>query len=42
MNEFFDQNQISEGKVSATVTSFVKLTASQKDEITKKICDALK
>jgi F-type H+-transporting ATPase subunit delta len=42
MNEFFDQNQISEGKVSATVTSFVKLTASQKDEITKKICDVFK
>jgi len=42
MNEFFDQNQISEGKVSATVTSFVKLTVSQKDEITKKICDVFK
>ena len=42
MNEFFDQNQISEGKVSATVTSFVKLTAFQKDEITKKICDVFK
>ena len=42
MNEFFDQNQISEGKVSATVTSFVKLTVSQKDEITKKICGVFK
>ena len=42
MNEFFDQNQISEGKVSAIVTSFVKLTISQKDEITKKICDVFK
>ena len=42
MNEFFDQNQISEGKVSAIVTSFVKLTVSQKDEITKKICDVFK
>ncbi|MBL07206.1 MAG: ATP synthase F1 subunit delta [SAR202 cluster bacterium] len=42
MNEFFDQNQISEGKVSAIVTSFVKLTVAQKDEITKKICDVFK
>ena len=42
MNEFFDQNQTSEGKVSAIVTSFVKLTVSQKDEITKKICDVFK
>jgi len=42
MNEFFDQNQISEGKVSATVTSFVKLKVSQKNEITRKICEVFK
>ena len=39
MDEFFDQNQISEGKVTATITSFVSLTKSQKEEITKKICE---
>jgi ATP synthase F1 delta subunit len=39
MNEFFDQNQISEGKVSATITSFVDLSKEQEVEIIKKICE---
>ena len=39
MTEFFNQNQISEGKVSATITSFVDLTKQQEEQITKKICD---
>ena len=36
---FFDQNQISEGKVSATITSFVDLSKEQEVEIIKKICE---
>tara|TARA_B100001142_G_scaffold98574_1_gene100538 strand:+ start:637 stop:1179 length:543 start_codon:yes stop_codon:yes gene_type:complete len=39
MNEFLSQNQISEGRVSATITSFVDLTKQQEEQITKKICD---
>lgn len=39
MTEFLNQNQISEGRVSATITSFVDLTKQQVEQITKKICD---
>jgi F-type H+-transporting ATPase subunit delta len=39
MTEFLNQNQISEGRVSATITSFVDLTKQQEEQITKKICD---
>ncbi len=39
MDEYLEQNQISEGKVTATITSFVDLNKSQKEEITKIICE---
>ena len=37
--EFFDQNKILEGKVLANITTSVKLDRTQKDLLTKKICD---
>ena len=39
MVEYLEQNQVSEGKVTATITSFVDLNKSQKEEITKIICE---
>lgn len=39
MDEYLEQNQVSEGKVTATITSFVDLNKSQKEEITKIICE---
>ena len=39
MNEFYDQNQILKGKVSATVTSSIKLVDDQKKMFIEKICN---
>jgi F-type H+-transporting ATPase subunit delta len=39
MNEFYDQNKILEGKVSAIVTSSIKLMDVQKEMFIEKICN---
>jgi F-type H+-transporting ATPase subunit delta len=39
MDEFLEQNQVSEGEVTATITSFIDLNKSQKEEVTKIICE---
>ncbi|MDG2101165.1 MAG: ATP synthase F1 subunit delta [Dehalococcoidales bacterium] len=39
MSEFYDQNQILKGKVSATITSSIKLSNDQKKMLIEKICN---